>query len=275
MHAVCLTLSLRKALCNSRAGPNQYVSTVFRAMLSEGKLREGSPNMQEPQSQYSQLAGESAGSRALLVATIAWAVLMGAGLVVLGTPPAASETGEQVVAWFSENRDAARWFVWAMTVATPVLAVMIALLRRLIPSPYRDVFLIGGVSWIVSGAVFSWSWGGMALHATALEPAIARAVLDVAVFFGPVFTGTTVTMIAPVTILALQNQAGLPRWIGVWGFVAVVEQAVETITIFGSTGFTQPNGAMNFQLGAGLTIGWLVVFGIWGGLRGRQHYLVV
>jgi hypothetical protein len=95
------------------------------------------------------------------------------------------------------------------------------------------------------------------------------------VFFGPVFTGTTVTMIAPVTILALNNRSGLPRWIGVWGLIAVVEQAIETITIFGSTGFTQPNGAMNFQLGAGLTVGWLLAFGIWGGLWGRQHNVVV
>ncbi len=226
--------------------------------------------MQEPQTQYNQLADDSVGSRALLAATIAWAVLMGAGLTVLGTPPAASESGEQVVAWFRENRDAARFFVWALTVATPVIAVMIALLRRLILGAYRNVFLIGGASFIVSGAVFSWTWGGLTLHASSLDPMIARTVLDVAVFFGPVFTGTTITMIAPVTILALNSRAGLPRWIGVWGLIAVVEQALETITIFGSTGFTQPNGAMNFQLGAGLTIGWLVAFGIWGGLRGRQ-----
>jgi hypothetical protein len=209
------------------------------------------------------------GSRALLAATIAYALLMGGGLAVLGTPPAASESGEQVVAWFRENREAARWFVWTLTVATPVLAVMVALLRRLIPAPYRDVFLIGGVSWIVSGAVFSWSWAGLALHASSLNPAIARTVLDVAIFFGPVFTGTTVTMIAPVTILALSNRSGLPWWIGAWGLIAVAEQAIETITIFGSTGFTQPNGAMNFQLGASLTMGWLLAFGIWGGVRGR------
>ena len=209
------------------------------------------------------------GSRVLLAATIAYAVLVGAGLVVLGTPPAASESGEQVVAWFRQNHDAVRWFVWTFTVATPALAVMIAILCRIVPAPYCDVFLIGGVSWLVSGAVFTWTWAGLAIHANSLEPAIARTVLDVAVFFGPVFTGTTVTMIAPVTVLALRSQAGLPRWLGAWGLIAVVEQAIETITVFGSTGFTQPNGAMNFQLGASLTLGWLLAFGIWGGVRGR------
>jgi hypothetical protein len=62
-------------------------------------------------------------------------------------------------------------------------------------------------------------------------------VLDVAVFWGPVLTGATTTMIAPVTLLALRRRAGLPRWLGVLGAIACTEQAVETVTIFGSTGF--------------------------------------
>ena len=44
-------------------------------------------------------------------------------------------------------------------------------------------------------------------------------------------------MIAPVTLLALRRRAGLPRWLGVVGAIACTEQAVETVTIFGSTGF--------------------------------------
>ena len=148
---------------------------------------------------------------------------------------------------------------------------MFALMRRLLPAPHRDVFFIGAVSYVVAGSVQAWFWGGLALHADGLDPAIARAVLDVAVFFGPVFTGTTITMIAPVTILALRGRAGLPWWLGALGAVAFLEQAVETITIFGSTGFTQPGGAMNIQLGASLTLAWLLSFGIWGGLRGRAQ----
>jgi hypothetical protein len=50
-----------------------------------------------------------------------------------------------------------------------------------------------------------------------------------------------------------------------------VEQAVETVTIFGSTGFTQPGGTMNMQLGASLTLAWILAFGIWGGMRGRAQ----
>lgn len=212
---------------------------------------------------------ERTGSRALLAATIAYVLLLGAGLAGLGTPPAAAETGEQVVAWFREHRDAARWFVWAVTVGTPPLAVMVALLRRLLPAGYRDAFLIGAVSYMVSSAVLTWMWAGLALHADRLEPAIARAVLDVAVFYGPVLTGSTTTMIAPVTLLALRAQAGLPRWLGVLGLVAFLEQAVETITIFGATGFTEPGGAMNLELGGTLTWAWMLAFGVWGGVRGR------
>src|SRR5262249_35962611 len=135
--------------------------------------------------------------------------------------------------------------------------------------PHRDVFVIGAISFSVCTAVFSWTLGGLALHADAMDPAIARGLLDVAVFYGPVLTSATTTMMAPVTLLALGGRAGLPRWLGVLGAIAFTEQAVETMTIFGSTGFTQPGGAMNLQLGASLTVAWILAFGIWGGMRGR------
>jgi len=97
-------------------------------------------------------------------------------------------------------------------------------------------------------------------------------VLDVAVFWGPVLTGATTTMMGPVTLLVLQGRAGLPWWLGVLGAVAFVEQAIETVTIFGSTGFTEPGGAMNLPLGAGLVWAWMLSFAVWGGVRGRgQH----
>ena len=211
------------------------------------------------------------GSRALLGAALAVLILYVVGLVALGTPPTASDTGEQVVTWFREHRDGARWSVWAATVSIPPFAVMFALLRRLLPAPHRDVFLIGAVAFVVTYAVQAWSWGGLALHADRLEPATARAVLDVALFWGPVLTGATTTMIAPVTLLALHGHARLPLWLGVLGAVAFTEQAIETITIFGSAGFTEPGGPMNLQLGAGLTAAWMLAFAVWGGLRGRQE----
>jgi hypothetical protein len=189
-------------------------------------------------------------------------------MAAFGTLPAASETGAQVVSWFREHRESVPWGVWAFTVAAPAFALMAALLRRLLPAPHRDMFLIGAIAYITAIAVWTWTWAGLALHADQLEPATARAILDVAAFFGPVLTGSTTTMMAPVTVLAFTRQPSIPRWLGVLGLVAFAEQAVETITIFGSTGFTQPGGAMNMQLGGGLTLAWILAFGFWGGARG-------
>jgi hypothetical protein len=127
---------------------------------------------------------------------------------------------------------------------------------------------------LVTTTVYEWTWGGLALRADRLDPVTAPALLDVGIFDGPVATGTTTTMMAPVTLLAVQRRVGLPWWLGVWGHVALVEQTVETVTIFGSRGFTQPGGAMNWQLGGTLTLGWLPAFAFWGWLRGPQHVLV-
>jgi hypothetical protein len=212
---------------------------------------------------------ERVGSWALLAAAIAAVVLYSIGLAELGTSPAATEPGPQLTKWFVEHGGNVQSFVWSITVATPLLATTFALLRRLLPPPHSEVFLIGAITMLATTAVHTWMWAGLALHAEKMRPPVVRTVLDVAIFYGPVLTGATTTMIAPVTLLAIRRRAGLPRWLGVLGVIAFAEQAAETITIFGSTGFTQPGGAMNMQLGAGLTLAWLLSFAIWGGFRGR------
>jgi hypothetical protein len=212
---------------------------------------------------------ERIGSWTLLMAAVAAVVFYGIGLAELGTSPAATESSLHLVRWFVDNGGNVQWFVWSITMATPLLATTFALLRRLLPPPYRDVFLIGAITTLATTAVYTWIWAGLALHANHMRPPIARAVFDIAIFYGPVLTGSTTTMIAPVTLLALRGRAGLPRWLGVVGAIAFAEQAIETITIFGANGFTQPGGAMNMQLGAGLTLAWLLSFAIWGGFRGR------
>ena len=211
-------------------------------------------------------------SRALVLSALVLTGISLAGMTVLGTPPGAADSGEQVVAWLHAHRDGVRWSVFAGTVSAPLFALVVALLRRLLPPPHRDVFLIGGVAVVVAIAVQSWFLGGLALHADRVEPATARTLLDVAAFFGPVLTGAFMTMIAPVTLLAFRGSS-LPRWLGILGAVAFVEQAIETVTIFGSTGFTEPGGAMNLQLGAGLVGAWLLAFALWAGLGGLPRSL--
>ena len=214
-------------------------------------------------------AGDRTGSRAVLVTAFAVGVVSVLGLAAPGTLPPADATGADVVAWFREHGDRVRWSVWAATLELPLLTLLVALLRRLLPPVYRDVFLVGGIAIVITAAVQAWFLGGLALHAHQLDPAVARTALDVAIFFGPVLTGATTTLMAPTTALALTRRAGFPRWLGVLGAIVIAEQLVETSTIFGSSGFLEPGGAMNMQLGAALFVAWLTALSVWAGMRGR------
>jgi hypothetical protein len=60
---------------------------------------------------------------------------------------------------------------------------------------------------------------------------------------------------------AYHRSARYPRWLTVLGVVALAEQVIETITIFGRTGFTAPDGPSLF-LGAVLTLAWFTALGI-------------
>jgi hypothetical protein len=69
-------------------------------------------------------------------------------------------------------------------------------------------------------------------------------------------------MLAPVVVLAFRGEAGLPRWLGWLAGIALAEQIVESITIFGTRGFTAPGGPMNLELGAALTTIALLAIGV-------------
>jgi hypothetical protein len=77
-----------------------------------------------------------------------------------------------------------------------------------------------------------------------------------------VVTGATIAMLAPIAILGWQRRAGLPRWLGIIAAIALIEQIVETITIFGRRGFIAPGGPMNLSLGAPLFLIVFVALGI-------------
>jgi hypothetical protein len=210
-------------------------------------------------------------SRTLVAAAIAAALLYLAGAIALGSPPEATDSGEDVVAWFREHHDAARLSAWTVTFGTLAFAVFAGIVRSLLPSPHRDVFLLGAAAFIVETALQAWLWAGLALHPDTLEPATARTVLDVASFWGPILTGTTMAMIGAVTVLGLGAPPRIPRWLFWIGVVAFVEQAVETITVFGEDGFTAPGGDMNVVLGAGLTAVWLGGLVVWAAARANRE----
>src|SRR5215475_8364406 len=101
-----------------------------------------------------------AGSRVMLAATITYAVLGAVALAGLGTLPAATETGAELVVWFRANPGSIRLGVWAFTVMLPAFAVIAALTREKLPAPHRDVFFLGAMVYAACIAVWTWTWGG-------------------------------------------------------------------------------------------------------------------
>lgn len=210
-------------------------------------------------------------ARTLVAAAIAAAVLYLVGGIALGSPPEAADSPAQVVAWFSDHQDAARTYAWTAAFGTLAFAVVAGIIRGILPAPHRDVFLLGAAAFIVETAVQAWCWAALALHPDTLDPAAARTILDIASFWGPILTGATMTMIGAVTVLGFGARPLIPRWLAFLGVVAFAEQAIETITVFGTDGFTAPGGDMNLVLGAGLTLIWLGGLVVWAARRlGRE-----
>jgi hypothetical protein len=210
-------------------------------------------------------------SRTLVAAAIGAGALYLLGAVALGSPPATSDSPAQVAAWFSHHRDAARLYAWTAAFGTLAFAIVAGVIRGTLPAPSRDVFLLGAAAFIIETAIQAWFWAALALHPGLLRPATARLALDVASFWGPILTGATTTMIGAITVLGLGTRPLIPRWLTALGVVAFAEQAIETITVFGTQGFTAPGGGMNVQLGAALTAIWLAGVVVWTARRlGRR-----
>jgi hypothetical protein len=205
-----------------------------------------------------------------VAAAVAAGLLYLVGAIALGSPPEAGGSGDDVVAWLREHHDGVRVSAWTTALGTLAFATFAGIVRSLLPSPHRDVFLLGAAAFIAETAVQAWLWAGLALHPDTLEPATARTILDVASFWGPILTGATTTMIGAVTVLGLGARPRIPRWLFWLGVVAFVEQAVETITVFGTDGFIEPGGDMNILLGAGLTAVWLGGLVVWAAGRGDR-----
>ena len=202
-------------------------------------------------------------SRVLVAAAIGAGLLYLVGAIALGSPPAASDTPASVARWFADHHDSARLYAWTAAFGTLAFAVAAGLIRGTLPAPHRDVFLLGAAAFIVETAIQAWFWAALGLHAGSLAPRTARLVLDVALYWGPILTGATTTMIGAVTVLGLRSRPLIPRWLTVLGVLAFAEQAIETVTVFGTNGFTAPGGGMNVVLGAVLTAVWLAGLVVW------------
>lgn len=138
----------------------------------------------------------------------------------------------------------------------------------LLPSPHRYVFFGGILGWVITGMVQAWFWAGLALHPEGLDPATARVLFDIAQYWGPIINGATMTMAVAFIPLAFGASSFLPKWLGWLSVVFFVEQGIETITVFGQSGFLAPGGAMNLYLGGVIGMAWVIGVLVWG-----QHQL--
>jgi hypothetical protein len=184
-----------------------------------------------------------------------------AGFVALGgAVPTIESSGAEIVEWFSGNGMRARIYAWTAAFISLGLAIFGGQVAALLPRPHRYVFLAGVLGFAITAQVQAWFWAGLALHARDLDPAVARVIFDIPAYWGPLVNGSTAAMAAAVAALGFGVSPVIPRWLAWLSVIFFLEQAIETVTVFGQTGFLAPGGAMNVYLGG--AIGFLWVAGV-------------
>jgi hypothetical protein len=117
--------------------------------------------------------------------------------------------------------------------------------------------LAGVLGCAITAQVQAWFWAGLAFHPQGLEPGAARTIFDIAAFWGPLVNGSTTTMAIAVAALGFGASPIIPRWLAWLSVIFLLEQAIETITVFGQSGFIAPGGTMNAYLGGVLGFLWI------------------
>ena len=65
-------------------------------------------------------------------------------------------------------------------------------------------------------------------------------------------------------LLGFGASTSIPKWLARLSALLLLEQAIETITVFGSTGFLAPGGGMNLYLGGTIGMAWVIGVLVWG-----------
>ena len=140
--------------------------------------------------------------------------------------------------------------------------ILMAHVRSFLSGLSRDVMLISVAMFVTTGTVWTWFNAGLALHAATLDAHVTRTLVDISCYFGPILTVADLLLAGAIGFAAWRGDGGLPRWLAYFSAVFALEQAMETVTIFGKSGFIAPGGDMNFQLGAGLLYVRLIALGV-------------
>ncbi|WP_444901495.1 hypothetical protein ACJJIG_18700 [Microbulbifer sp. SSSA007] len=200
-------------------------------------------------------------SRILLINILMTAAFYVAGFVALGSSyPTIDSSGEQIVHWFSINELSARFYAWTAAFFSLGLAIFGGQISTLLPKPSRYIFLAGVLGFAITAQVQAWLWAGLALHPEGLEPAVARTIFGISSYWGPLVNGSTTAMAVAFLAIGPGTSVEVPRWLKSLSVIFFLEQAIETITVFGYSGFITPGGTMNVYLGG--LIGFIWVAGV-------------
>lgn len=197
-------------------------------------------------------------SRILLFSILATAAFYIGSFVALGNAfPTIDSSGQEIVAWFAENGARALTYAWTSAFISFGLAIFGGQVAMLMPRPHRYIFFAGVLGSAITVQVQAWFWAGLAVHPQDLDPAAARTIFTIPAYWGPLINGSMVTMAAPFVALGLAASPIIPRWLTWLSVIFVAEQAIETVTVFGKSGFIAPGGAMNVYLGGVLGFLWV------------------
>jgi hypothetical protein len=199
-------------------------------------------------------------SRTPLWAALAFVGLLIAGVAVVPAPPDVTAGGRAVAAFYREHHDGITLQAWLTMAASVPAAALIALVVNRISTPARTAFLVGAATTVSLLAVGLLLRLGLSLHPATLNPATARSIADVEAYWAPLLTFPIITQAAAV--LFAVRAGDFPAWLAAVSGVLLVEQLVESATIFAHHGFLAPGGGMNSLLGPTLYGIWLISLGV-------------
>ncbi|MEM0905721.1 MAG: hypothetical protein AAGJ94_00045 [Pseudomonadota bacterium] len=173
-----------------------------------------------------------------------------------GSVPTIESTGADIVDWFTNNGMNAKTYAWASACVSLGLMIFAGQVSALLPPPHRYVFFAGVLGFALTAQVQAWIWAGLAYHPSGLSEGSARVIFAIAAFWGPLVNASTTAMALAVAALGFGEHKMVPAWLAWLSIVFGLEQAIETVTIFGVSGFIAPGGAMNVYLGGLLGLIW-------------------
>jgi hypothetical protein len=171
--------------------------------------------------------------------------------------PTIGSSGQEVAQWFSDNGFRAQAYAWTGAFVSLGLCVFGGQVAMLLPEPNRLIFFAGAFGFAITAQVQAWIWAGLAFYPQALEPAVARTVFDIAAYWGPLVNGSTAAMAGTVAALGFGKSPVIPRWLAGLSCLFALEQVIETMTVFGKSGFFSPGGTMNVYVGGILGFIWV------------------